>query len=124
MKKLLLALIITLASTGGLPAGAKTPAPTNIVVMENNSDAWVWVAAYDIRGQNNGSAYCVGPGKRESYRHGPPYVYEVRVEVMHQGCSHPVYLDQRLGYPYGYNVTTVTYYVHGKNGRYVYNKTP
>lgn len=122
MKRLLLSLAaIVLAST--LPAGAANYV-NNVVVLVNKSDAWVWVTAYNRWGEINGRAYCVAPGGTGSYGHGSTYLYEVRVEVTHQNCSHPVYLDQRRGYPYGHDSMTYTYYVHGSNGRYVYNNTP
>jgi predicted GNAT superfamily acetyltransferase len=125
MKRLLLMLCAALVLTYGVRSSASAQNHvSNIAVMHNKSDAWVWVTAYNRWGEILGRAFCVNPGQRIQYGYTVSYVYEVRVEVTHSGCSHPVYLDQRRGYPYGYGEMTYTYYVKGTNGNYTFNETP
>jgi hypothetical protein len=116
------------------------------VWLQNKSDAYVWVTAYTgdhmemaptrwvpIPGKAVG-AWCVAPGAFD--KHGlRAHLYEVRVEVSAHGCQrNPVLLNQMRGFPYdippnlpdprSHVSLTMTYYVHGKNGQYVFNNTP
>jgi hypothetical protein len=113
--------------------GVAEPIFESHVYFDNTSDASVWVTAYSQsecektmsgrpscnRGGSEG-AWCVAPGKYD--QHGlRAHIYEVRAEVSQAGCQrHPVALNQLRGFPYSYYKSTMTYYVHGKNGQYVY----
>jgi hypothetical protein len=104
------------------------------IYFENKSDAFVWVTAYErntdiIPGQMGKTvgAWCVAPGQPD--RHGvSARVNEVRAEVSAGGCQRHVALNQLRGFPYGEHdgqfSHTMTYYIHGKNGTYVYSNTP
>jgi hypothetical protein len=126
-----------LLAAAGFAAAPAAQADESHVYFHNKSDAWVWVTVYKGLGMIDGralsvpspariyGAYCVAPGAYD--QHGlRTAIYEVRAEVTHHGCSHPVMLDQLRGFPYGngHASNVMTYYVHGKNGHYVYNNTP
>ena len=52
-------------------------------------------------------------------------IYEVRAEVTLKGCSHPVMLNQLPGFQHNGNpINVMTYYIRGKDGKYVYHNTP
>jgi len=104
------------------------------IYFQNNSDAYVWVTAYErntdiIPGQMGKTvgAWCVAPGKYD--QHGvTARVNEVRAEVSAGGCQRTVVLNELRGFPYGEHdgltSHTMTYYVHGKSGHYAYNNNP
>jgi len=112
------------------------------IYFQNNSDAFVWVTVYTtdhtgfdgrkfvpLPGKAIG-AWCVAPGKYD--QHGvTARIYEVRAEISRDGCQRlPVLVNELRGFPYdlpdgGGPVSNVmTYYVHGRNGNYVYNNNP
>jgi hypothetical protein len=72
-------------------------------------------------------AWCVAPGQPD--QHGvSARVNEVRAEVSKDGCQRHVVLNQLRGFPYGEHdgqlSHTMTYYIHGKNGTYVFSNIP
>ena len=134
----IVAALIVLATATGV-ASAKQVWESHIY-FHNKSDAWVWVTAYTgdhigfdsrkfvpIPGKAIG-AWCVAPGAYD--QHGvTAHIYEVRAEVTrNSNCRHPVMLNELRGFPYAttgdFTKNTMTYYIHGSNGRYVYNNTP
>ncbi|MDE2481379.1 MAG: hypothetical protein KGN02_04225 [bacterium] len=90
------------------------------VVIHNNSDAWVWITTYDAGGiiKQVRFARCVGPNTEKAYMFDQP-VTEVRAEVTHANCTHPVMLDRTLGWD-----GKAPYYVTGSNGKYAFRHTP
>ena len=128
-------LVLTLALAGSLSERAL--AAESHIYFDNQSDAAVWVTAYPgsicggtvfgsgCAGTKDAVAWCVGPHSFD--KHGiANSIYEVRAEVTKPGCHHPVMLDQKRGFPFanGKSSNTMTYYIHGSNGKYVFNNTP
>ena len=130
-----LALSLLIAGAWCVPASAME----SHVYVDNKSDAAVWITAYPKRmcaqvalsthvpcaGGGPEVAWCVAPHTFDK-RGFVNYIYEVRAEVTHPGCRHPVMLDQTRGFPFGngQKSNTMTYYIHGSNGKYVFNNTP
>jgi len=125
MKRLLVALCAALVLAYAAPAAAPAANTVlNTMVLNNKSDAWVWVTAYNRWGEILGKPFCINPRMVGRYTFSMFYVYEVRAEIARAGCSHPLYADWRRGYPYGHNEVTYTYYVKGENGHYTYDEQP
>jgi hypothetical protein len=102
----------------GVPAGARED-QSHVYVDNSTPDAWVWVTAYTRTFSKSAGAWCVAPGEQD--RHGlKADVAEVRVEVTHKNCAHPVILDQRAGFPK--DALTMQYHVRGSKGQYTFSK--
>lgn len=100
------------------PPPASANGSAQVRVSNQTKDASVWVTAYN--GKNLG-AWCVPPGKVDT--HGlSSLVTQVRAEVTHTNCSHPVMLDQTLSFMIHDSATsyhTVSmFYVSGEAGNY------
>lgn len=125
----LLASIVLLSavSASAVPASASS---THIVgiVIENNSDTWAWITVYSGARRGQMASGCVNPKSSrtfdvntETYQPASPInlPYEIRAEITHTGCSHPVYVDSTLGWARG-----GPYYVRGNAGHYSFWHTP
>ena len=98
MKRILTAVIAALLIAGfTLPARALAFETT---VINKTPDSWVWVTAYEFVGYGYKiqGAWCVAPGET-SVRHFSQKIKDLRGEVTHQGCSHPVKSDMRFSDP-------------------------
>ncbi len=98
MKRMLVAVIAAFVIAGfALPARALA---FQITVMNKTADSWVWVTAYEYVGYGYKiqGAWCVAPGET-SVRHFGQKIKDLRGEVTHQGCSHPVKADVRYSDP-------------------------
>jgi hypothetical protein len=101
--------------------------------LQNKSDAWAWITVYEHAGRSILKSFCLAPGASTDIGDfrtmiinppAPPVPatarpYELRAEVTHKGCSHPVMLDRTLGFD-----GTTPYYVIGANGNYAFRHTP
>jgi hypothetical protein len=120
------ALAALLLTAAVLAAAGPVQAAESHVYVQNKSDAWVWVTAYTgtAAARKNAGAWCVIPGILD--RHGlRADVSEVRAEVTQSGCKHPVMLDQRRSFPSGAGPSnTMTYYIRGAKGAYVFDVSP
>lgn len=102
--------------------------------ITNKSDASAWITIYSGARQGIIASFCLAPGQHaeipdggKGFVVGPSAMmypvnkkpYELRAEVTHKNCAHPVMLDATLGYD-----GTTPYYVHGSAGRYAFRHTP
>jgi hypothetical protein len=119
-----LLLVLLVGSASGVSAGSLE----SHIWTENRTDVWVWVTAYNVFGPGVSKiegAWCVGPHAFD--KHGlHAAIREVRFEVTHHGCSHPVLLDKTVfGPPSNVTKSQHTYYVDNKpGGGYVINGAP
>ena len=91
------------------------------VELHNQSDAWIWITAYTVNGATRHpyDSFCVGPHRNEVHFVKRGYLDEIRGEVTHKNCAHPVMLDRTLGYD-----GKAPYYLTGSNGTYKFWHTP
>ena len=98
------------------------------IKIQNISDAWAWITIYSGPGRGIMTSGCVNPQSdrtfqidTQTYNPSSPITmpYEVRAEITHKGCAHPVYVDKTLGWARGIGL-----YVRGKNGGYSFWHTP
>jgi len=123
----LLAALVMLIAVGASTVPASADNWLVDIKVQNISDTWAWITIYGP-GQGIMKAGCVDPRSdktfsvnTQTYNPGSPISmpYEVRAEITHKGCSHPVYVDKTLGWSRG-----IPYYVRGTNGSYSFWHTP
>jgi len=87
------------------------------VKFHNESDAWAWVSPYGRFEFNIYAAihaFCVAPHEYRNFvAEASAVPDDVRIEVEHRNCSHPVMLDTKMGWD-----GRTPYYLHGANGKY------
>ena len=115
--------VVSLIVTMGFVASPKpSPAQGRLqeVVVHNESDAWAWITTYqrDVLTRMT-FASCVAPHRNKILYITKTDVHDVRAEVTHKNCTHPVMLDRKLGYD-----GKTPYYVTGSNGKYKFWHTP
>jgi hypothetical protein len=94
------------------------------VQFHNRSDMWAWITVYTYGEFNHYGilkAYCVAPhadNNRVEWASDVPH--EVRIEVEHQGCSHPVVKDVKMGW----DGRTPYYLTRTPDGNYRVSHTP
>ena len=119
---LLLALLVS--SFGHVSAGSLE----SHIYTDNRTDVWAWVTAYEVYGpmvSKIQGAWCVGPHSFD--KHGlRASIREVRFEVTkNHACAHPVLHDETVfGPASNVTISTHTYYVDYKDGRYKINGAP
>jgi hypothetical protein len=125
MKRFVFALLVfALFAAPALPSAAG--GLSQIRVNDTTKDAWVWVTAYEKVpfGREIRRVWCVSPEENSSQKIGS-IIDEVRVEVTHQNCAHPVYLDATLstsgGLSSGGGLIIRSFEVRGSNGRYAFS---
>jgi hypothetical protein len=127
IRRFLVALTLLIAvGASAVPASAD-----NWIVdinIQNISDTWAWITIYSGPGRGIMTSGCVNPESDRTFtidtqtdNFGNPTTmpYEVRAEITHKGCAHPVYVDKTLGWARG-----IEFYVRGNGGNYSFGHTP
>jgi hypothetical protein len=119
----ILACLAAFASVAPLAASAGQIRPYQIK-FHNNSDKWAWITVYvhsEFNVYGSATAYCVAPHEYSNrVREGADVPYDIRVEVEHNNCSHPVLLDVKMGW----DGKTPYYLTQAPDGKYRVTHTP
>ena len=116
MKRLLFGFIVLSTIFAIMTQPAPAAPKSTPVAWNKTTDAWAWITAYSS-GYIQG-AWCVPPGKTDATHSFNLRITDLRVEVTHKNCAHPVMLDRTIGPRRG--SIQINGLLEGKDGKYTW----